>query len=192
MDNLNNLSSDRDMDDTYNYHLILKDPKNISTFITKRINKKINWFFENREHFLKRYTQADWKEKVINFFYGEHLGLDVKEFGHIVAATDYVLIIDWENDCPILKRCLDQDVDLKMVCSTLYNTQYQALLTLIEPGLFFARDYTKIRPDYKYCREIIYYHKEFEDELAICHLKNLLKPSVIKKILKYHLRSKRG
>lgn len=179
-------------DDTYNYQNILDDPNNISSFITRRINKKIDWFFEKRERFLSYYANKNWKEKVICFFYGEHLNLDVEKHGHIVAATDEVLIIDWENDCPILNRCIAQNINLEMVCSTLYNTQYQALLTLIEPGLFFARDYNKIRPDYQYCREIIYYHKEFKDEFAICHLKNLLKPSVIKKILKYNLLGKRS
>ncbi len=159
------------MKDTHNYHFILDNPDNISNFITKRIDKKITWFFRKREKFIKCYARADWKEKVIDFFYGEHLGLDIKTFGHIVAGTDNVLIIDWENDCPILKRCLEQKIDSKMVCSTLYNTQYQALLNLIEPGLFFARDYTMIRPNYKFCREIIYYHKDFADILANSYFK---------------------
>jgi hypothetical protein len=175
------------IDDTYDYHSILDDPIKTSEFITRRIDQKIDWFFANRDNYLKNYAQADWREKVIDFFYGEHLDLNVSAFGHIIAKTDNVLIIDWENECPILKRCLDQKIDLKMVCSTLYNTQYQALLTLIDPGLFFSRNYKMIRPEHQYCREIIYYHSSFEDELAICHLKNLLKPSVIKKILKYHL-----
>ena len=180
------------IDDTYDYRSILDDPVKTSEFITRRIDKKINWFFENREKYVKKYAQVDWREKVSDFFYGEHLGLKVSDFGHIIAKTDNVLIIDWENECPILKRCLEQQIDLRMVCSTLYNTQYQALLTLIEPGLFFSRNYKMIRPEYKSCREIIYYHKNFKDELAIYHLRNLVEPSVIKKILKYHLSGKRS
>jgi len=159
-------------EDNHNYHIILNNPDNISNFIKMRINKKINWFFENKKNYLQRYSHVNWKEKVIHFFYGEHFNLDAKKYGNIVAANDNVLIIDWENDCPILQRCLNQQIDPKMVCSTLYNTQYQALLNLIEPGLFFARDYTMIRPDYKFCREIIYYHKDFADILANNYFKS--------------------
>ncbi|MFX0140248.1 MAG: hypothetical protein ACFFDN_41795, partial [Candidatus Hodarchaeota archaeon] len=125
--NIKRFSNNPKINDTHDYHFILENPDNISNFITKRINKKITWFFENRENYLQRYAQSDWKEKVIDFFYGEHLSLDVKEYGHIVAETDNVLIIDWENDCPILKRCLDQDVDLKMVCIILLYRNFKVI-----------------------------------------------------------------
>ena len=86
------------INDTYNYRSILDDPAKTSEFITRRINQKIDWYFKNREIYQNEYAHADWKEKVIDFFYGNNLGLKVSDFGHIIAKTENVLIIDWEND----------------------------------------------------------------------------------------------
>jgi hypothetical protein len=105
-----------------------------------------------------------WQEKVLKVFYEENLGIRASkagtEDGTIIYQTGSMMVIDWKSCCPILKDCKSQGVSTVEVCSTLYHAQYQALLSLIQPGAIFARDYSQLRPGACHCREIIVYESE--------------------------------
>jgi hypothetical protein len=136
------------------YSGILDDPHRIAQFVNERINSKLDWYKKT----LKSYEGKKWptwQRKVLEVFYEGNLGIFVSEHGQVLSEQGDELIIKWKSPCPILKCCQKLGLATSHVCSTLYHVQYQVLLSLIVPGTFFARDYSRLRPDGDCCIEII-------------------------------------
>jgi hypothetical protein len=136
------------------YGGILDDPHKIAHFINERISSKLDWYQKNLEKY-KGKKWPTWQRKVLEVFYEGNLGIHIPQHGQVLSEEDDVLIIKWKSPCPILRCCQELGLATSHVCSTLYHVQYQALLSLIVPGAFFARDYSRLRPDTDSCIEII-------------------------------------
>ena len=133
------------------YSRIVQDPQCTAEFVQQKIDNKIRWYQENCHRYEGR-TWASWQDKVLDVFYKGNLCIEVPRDGQVVCKTDHILIIDWKSPCHILECCIQNGDNTVRVCSTLYHVQYQVLLSLIDPGLFFARDYSQLRPDADHCR----------------------------------------
>lgn len=136
------------------YSGILDDPHKIAQFINERINSKLDWYQKNSKNY-KDKKWPTWQRKVLEILYEGNLGITIPQDGEVLSEEDDVLIIKWRSPCPVLRCCQKLGLATSHVCSTLYHVQYQALLSLIVPGAFFARDYSRLRPDGDYCIEII-------------------------------------
>jgi hypothetical protein len=136
------------------YSGILDDPHKIAQFINERIRSKLDWYKKNSKNYEDK-KWPTWQRKVLEVLYEGNLGIAIPRDGEVLSEEDDELIIKWRSPCPILKRCQEFGLSTSHVCSTLYHVQYQALLSLLVPGAFFARDYSHLRPDGDSCIEII-------------------------------------
>lgn len=136
------------------YGGILDDPHKIVQFINERISSKLDWCRKNLKNYEGK-KWPTWQRKVIEVFYEGNLGILIPQHGQVLSEQGDELIIKWQSPCPILRCCQKLGLATSHVCSTLYHVQYQALLSLIVPGAFFARDYSRLRPDTDSCLEII-------------------------------------
>jgi hypothetical protein len=136
------------------YGGILDDPHRIAQFINERISSKLDWYRENSKIYEGR-KWPSWQRKVIEVFYEGNLNIFVSKHGQVLSEQGDELIIKWKSPCPILKCCQKLGLSTSHICSSLYHVQYQVLLSLIVPGTFFARDYSRLRPDGECCIEII-------------------------------------
>jgi hypothetical protein len=137
-----------------NYARVLSRPETIARFINQRIDSKKRWYRKNRKRFEGR-AWPSWQKKVLAILYNANLGIFVPKHGKVLCQEGDALIIRWKSPCPILARCKKQGLATCRVCSTLYHAQYQALLSWIVPGAFFARDYSRLRPEGDACIEVI-------------------------------------
>jgi hypothetical protein len=140
------------------YSMILSNPKSIEEFVKTKIESKRRWYLENRDRYAGRHWKG-WHEKVIEIFYRDNLGVEIPGEGEVVYMSKDTLIVDLRSPCPILDSCIREGANTIQVCSTLYHTQYQVLLSLIDSRLCFARDYSRLRPMVDHCREIIHWRK---------------------------------
>lgn len=136
------------------YQEVLNNPERIAHFINGRIDSKLEWYRQNREKYDGR-TWETWQQKVLEVLYQDNLKIDVRRDGTVLCEEGNQLIIEWRCPCPVLDRCQRLGSSTKDVCSTLYHVQYQALLSLLVPGVFFARDYSQLRPMGDACIEVI-------------------------------------
>jgi len=143
------------------YGDILDDPHKIAQFINERISSKLDWYRKNLKNYEGK-KWPTWQRKILEVFYEGNLGIFVPEHGQVLSEQGDTLIIKWKSPCPILKCCQDFGLATSHVCSTLYHVQYQALLSLIVPGTFFARDYSRLRPDVDSCIEIIIHRPDID------------------------------
>jgi len=140
---------------------IVQDPRSIAEFVKQRIDSKIRWYQENRHRYEGRMWPS-WQDKVLEIFYKDNLSIEVPRDGVVVCRTGNILIVDWRSPCHILESCKQNGDNTAQVCSTLYHVQYQVLLSLIDTGLFFARDYSRLRPKADHCREVIFYRPSLD------------------------------
>ena len=145
-------------EDRGSFSQILQDPQRIAEFVQEKVDSKVKWYQQNRHRYPGPW--ASWQDKVLDVFYKGNLSIEVPGDGDIVWKDEDLLIIDWKSRCPILEACVQNGDNTVQVCSTLYHVQYQALLSLIDPGLIFARDYSQLRPSEHHCREIIIYRPD--------------------------------
>ncbi len=141
------------------YSQIMQDPQRIAEFVQQKVDSKIRWYQQNR-HCYEGRMWTSWQDKVLDIFYKDNLSIEIPRDGKVVCKKDHILVIDWKSPCPILKTCKQNGDNTAQVCSTLYHVQYQVFLSLIDPGLFFARDYSQLRPDADHCREVIIYRPD--------------------------------
>jgi hypothetical protein len=141
------------------YSQILQDPQQIAEFVQQKVDSKVRWYQENRCHYEGR-PWASWQDKVLEVFYKGNLSIEVPHDGKVICKQGNILVIDWESPCHILESCIQNGDSTVQVCSTLYHVQYQVLLSLIDPGLFFTRDYNQLRPEADHCREVIIYRPD--------------------------------
>lgn len=148
------------------YRDLLSDPGKVAEFINGRIDSKLEWYRENcKKYFGKKWST--WQQKVLEVLYKDNLGIEVPKDGEVVCAKGNTLIIKWKCPCPVLNHCETLGLSTSHVCSTLYHVQYQAFLSLIVPGAFFARDYTKLRPEGDFCIEVIIYRPDVQKSAEI-------------------------
>jgi hypothetical protein len=145
------------IEDGYSY--ILHDPQRVSQFVQQKVDSKIRWYQQHHQ-FYEGKSWASWQDKILDYFYKGNLSIEVPDDGEVICRKGHILIIDVRGRCPILEACVQNGDNTMQVCSTLYHVQYQALLSLIEPGLIFARDYSQLRPDADHCREVIVYRPD--------------------------------
>jgi len=141
------------------YSQIMQDPQRIAEFVLQKVDNKIRWYEQNC-HCYEGKTWPSWQDKVLDVFYKDNLSIEVPRDGEVVCKTGHALIIDWKSPCHILESCKQNGDSTVQVCSVLYHVQYQILLSLIDPGLFFSRDYSQLRPDADHCREVIIYRPD--------------------------------
>ena len=141
------------------YSQIMQDPQRIAEFVQQKVNNKIRWYQQNR-HCYEGRTWASWQDKVLDVFYKDNLCIEVPRDGEVIWKKGNLLVIDWKSPCYILESCIQNGNSTVQVCSTLYHVQYQVLLSLIDPGLFFTRDYSQLRPEADHCREVIIYRPD--------------------------------
>ncbi|MBN2011653.1 hypothetical protein JW960_20150 [candidate division KSB1 bacterium] len=155
------------------YGTILSNAELIAQFIHKKTRAKIKWFEQNRAR-IESLKFNTWQEKVLTLFYQFNLNIDTERFGKRVYQDSACMIYDWQTECPILNKCNEEGVDTLNVCNVLFHTQYQVLLSLIEPGLVFNRDYERIRPYYHSCREIIYFPRKYPARRMNVHERTII------------------
>jgi hypothetical protein len=136
------------------YPRILASPTAAGQFVQQKVASKIRWWRQNRRRYEGRSWPA-WQDRVLEILYADNLDIRVPGDGELVCKAGNVLVVDWRSRCHILRCCQQTGADTLQVCSVLYHVQYQALLSLICPGAFFARDYSRLRPDADSCREVI-------------------------------------
>jgi hypothetical protein len=143
----------------HGYSQIIQNPQHIAEFVQQKVDSKIKWYQQNHHRYEGR-TYASWQDEVLDVFYKGNLSIEVPHDGKVVCKQGNMLVIDWKSRCPILETCLQNGDDTVQVCSALYHVQYQVLLSLIDPGLFFTRDYSQLRPEADHCREVIIYRPD--------------------------------
>jgi len=139
---------------TPDYPAILEDPQETARFMNDRIESKLNWYIAHSAEYAGK-TWQSWQEKVLDVLYGGNLGIRIPADGDVVCKEGDILMIKWRSPCPVLEHCRKSNQATSRVCSVLYHVQYQALLSLIVPGAFFARDYSQLRPHGDHCTEVI-------------------------------------
>jgi len=149
-------------EDAPDYRQILKEPQRIAEFINSRIDSKLAWYQQNRAKYRDR-RWPTWQQKVLEVLYKDNLRIEIPKDGKVVCEEGNLLIIEWRSPCPVLDRCKELGCATGDVCSTLYHVQYQALLSLLVPGAFFARDYSKLRPEGDSCIEVIVHRPDLEE-----------------------------
>ena len=163
--------------DAPDYWQILEEPQKIAEFINGRIDSKLAWYQKNRAKYRDR-EWPTWQKKVLEILYRDNLCIKIPEHGNVVCEQGNLLIIEWRSPCPVLNRCKELGCATGDVCSTLYHVQYQALLSLIVPGAFFARDYSQLRPEGDSCIEVIVYRPDlrelFLESIMEIHIKFVL------------------
>jgi hypothetical protein len=107
----------------------------------------------------KRLTQFVRTDDVLRdgyrLFYADYLGLFVPDDGEIVAQTEHEILMRWWNPCPTLDACVRLGLDTRVVCRKAYHQPVQAMLSRLDPGLRFERNYEALRPYVPYCEERI-------------------------------------
>jgi tRNA(adenine34) deaminase len=88
-------------------------------------------------------------------FYENYLGLSVPKDGEIIEVNDRRMVSRWSNLCPTLEACKILSLDTREICKKVYHQPVQALLSKVNPGLKFDRNYSSLRPYTSYCEEII-------------------------------------
>jgi tRNA(adenine34) deaminase len=88
-------------------------------------------------------------------FYENYLGLSIPKDGEIIEVSDRQMVSRWSNPCPTLEACKILGLDTREICKKVYQQPVQALLSKINPGLRFDRNYSSLRPHTPYCEEII-------------------------------------
>jgi hypothetical protein len=141
---------------THEYAQILEDPTLTASFIRERLGSKLKWFEAHRAECTLRPGES-WQDLVLRVVYKDNLGIEVSRDGVVVCAEKDLLIVDWQSWCPVLMYCAHKGQPTVPVCSVLYHMQFQYLLSLVLPGSFFTRDYSRIRPGASCCREIVFY-----------------------------------
>ena len=141
---------------THEYAEILADPQLTAGFIQERLRSKLTWYEAHRDECVAAAGES-WQDLVLRVMYQSNLGIEVPRDGVVVHANENLLIVDWQSWCPVLMYCAHKGQPTVPVCSVLYHVQFQYLLSLVLPGAFFTRDYSRIRPDMSCCREIIFY-----------------------------------
>ena len=153
------------LDGNPDYREVLNNPERIAHFINGRIDSKLAWYRQNREKYHGR-TWETWQQRVLDVLYQDNLEIDVRRDGTVLCEEGNLLIIEWRCPCPVLDHCQRLGCSTKDVCSTLYHVQYQALLSLLVPGAFFARDYSQLRPNGDACVEVIIRRPDVEELCA--------------------------
>ena len=120
------------------------------------VDSKRQWFEAHRADCIRRAGES-WQDLVLRVVYQDNLGIEVPRDGVVVCREQNLLIVDWQSWCPVLMYCAHNGQPTVPVCSVLYHMQFQYLLSLVLPGSFFTRDYSRIRPGTPCCREVIFY-----------------------------------
>ncbi len=140
----------------HEYAQILEDPALTADFVRARLESKRRWFAAHRAECAPRAGES-WQELVLRVMYQGNLGIEVPRDGVVVCSDENLLIVDWQSWCPVLMYCAHKGQPTVPVCSVLYQMQFQCLLSLVLPGAYFTRDYSRLRPGSSCCREIIFY-----------------------------------
>ncbi len=140
----------------HEYAQILADPALTASFLQARLDSKRTWYEAHRDECVPAPGEA-WQDLVLRVVYQSNLGIDVSGDGVVMSREPQLLVVDWQSWCPVLMYCAHKGQETIPVCSVLYHIQFQYLLSLVLPGAFFTRDYSRIRPGHTCCREIIFY-----------------------------------
>ncbi|MFC1721784.1 hypothetical protein ACFL0Z_02645 [Patescibacteria group bacterium] len=115
------------------------------------VAKKTTWL-DKHLHRIRR--SDDPFDDVIRILYQDYMGLRQKEDFVVAERTSDKLVIKCWNFCPVLEACQKLNLNTKDVCQKAYHEWVQVFVQRLDSGLYFARDYNKIRPHCNCCEEI--------------------------------------
>ena len=75
----------------------------------------------------------------------------------IIRRNDKEIVFRSINSCPTLEACRILGLEPIKICKLYNEGATDALVKLVDPRLEFSRNYARMRPEYKYCEEIIRY-----------------------------------
>jgi tRNA(Arg) A34 adenosine deaminase TadA len=127
--------------------------KTLSELNADSINRRIQWFKENKAAF--------------DFLSGDAVTagykLLLKRFNiteaqaPVVAKSEHEVVFHSQNFCPTLEACRILGLDTRDICRKLNETATDLLVKQVNPRLEFSRNYQKLRPYTEYCEEKITY-----------------------------------
>jgi hypothetical protein len=112
--------------------------------------KRMAWFQRNKGDLKLEGSDV---RKAYTLLLVRYLGIDSSEVP--VVYEDQAKIV-WRssNFCPLLEACLRLGLDTKKVCRS-QELPAQELVSKVNPGLRFSRNYGRIRPHAPYCEDMI-------------------------------------
>jgi len=111
--------------------------------------KRRRWFEEKGKKLVNDGSLED-----LYRVFREYFGLDEKN--HVILErTERKIVIGSMNPCPVLYACMRLNLDTREICKKIYEKPTTYLLKLVNPRARFYRDYSRIRPYYYCCVEII-------------------------------------
>lgn len=127
------------------------DDKKLEELNGNSLEKRINWFKENKNtfNFINEDLLNSGYELLLNRFN------ITKNEAPIVERTDKKILFHSQNFCPTLEACKILDLDTRKICKKFNECSTDFLLKQINPKLKFSRNYEKLRPYSQYCEEII-------------------------------------
>ena len=127
------------------------DRHRLDLFEQNLLNKRIQWFEDNKEVVHK--LIGDDLEKAYQLLL---MKLEItKEEAPIIKKTNDKIIFHSMNFCPSLEACKILLLDTRVICKSLLERPTDALIKRINPRLTFTRNYRNIRPYTPYCEEIV-------------------------------------
>ena len=75
----------------------------------------------------------------------------------IIRRNDNKIVFRSINNCPTLEACKVLGLEPRNICKLYNEGATDTLVKLVDPRLEFSRNYTRMRPEYEYCEEIIRY-----------------------------------
>jgi len=115
------------------------------------VKRRTQWFLENKSSF--SFISSDLLDSAYRLLL-ERLRITPDE-APVVEKTERRIVFHSMNFCPTLEACRILGLDTREVCKKMNEYSTDQLLKQLDRRLRFSRNYDKLRPDSKYCEEMI-------------------------------------
>ena len=115
-----------------------------------QIAKRTQWMKDNMK-LLADMSGSDVR-KAYEMILIKYIGIDPEEVP-VVSESDTKIIWRSYNWCPVLEACKRINVDTRKACKEGWEESVDKMAKIINPKLYFFRNYNNLRPHGEYCEE---------------------------------------